>query len=60
MSVILSLSIKLHQPGIEMVSDGNEGCRLHDNILSMEDPLPAIAVHYPILVCVDQELSGQY
>ena len=46
------------EPGIEVVSDGNEGRRLHDNILPVEDSLPPMAVHYPVLVCVDQELSG--
>ena len=49
-----------HEPGIEVVSDGNEGCRLHNNILTMEDSLPPMPVHYPVLVCVDQELSGPY
>ena len=25
-----------------------------------EDSLPPMPVHYPVLVCVDQELSGPY
>ena len=40
-----------------MISDGYEGGRLHDHILAVEDPLPAGAVHDPVLVGVDPELG---
>ena len=43
-----------------MVRDRNEGSRLHDNILTVEDSLPPVDVHNLVLVGVDQELSGPY
>ena len=39
-----------------MICDRYEGRRLHDDILAVEDPLPAGSVHDPVLLSVDQEL----
>ena len=50
------LATDIEVPGIKMICNGYEGRSLHDNVLAVEDPLPAVAVHDPVLLSVDPEL----